>query len=219
MIDQDEGPVRLHLTDRGITCAEEFDADTSAYLRKEREKGPAAKIPFVGTWWGQATALGLAALVGAGATILGTSLLGQHTPAAPHVPLSVSIKSPPYHVPADGYAAFSGSVTGLNAGETVWLFSTQLTDPKGHRIKGGIVLINAGPCDVTGEAWQCPTTRVGGPNVRDEGLYLVWVAVLKPAAARELQNDLVVSKSVYVNHSRPPQTRPGGLTRENVLRK
>ena len=88
----------------GFWYAEQFSPDdlaaSAAWLRRQGLVDGIVidqdeKIPFVGTWWGQATALGLAALVGAGATILGTFLLAQPTATAPHVRLSVSVKSPP----------------------------------------------------------------------------------------------------------------------------
>jgi hypothetical protein len=36
MIDQCEGPVRLYLTDSGVTCAERFGSDTSRYIEPEQ---------------------------------------------------------------------------------------------------------------------------------------------------------------------------------------
>jgi hypothetical protein len=36
MADQDDGPVRIYLTDAGVTCAEEFDSDTTRFIAAER---------------------------------------------------------------------------------------------------------------------------------------------------------------------------------------
>ncbi len=46
MIDQAEGPVRLYLTDSGVTCAEEFGSDTDNYLRRlvPGNSGPTVNI-------------------------------------------------------------------------------------------------------------------------------------------------------------------------------
>lgn len=44
MVDEDEGPVRLYLTDSGITCAEEFQADTTRYLQSQRTSGSALPV-------------------------------------------------------------------------------------------------------------------------------------------------------------------------------
>ena len=41
-MDQREGPVRLHLTDAGVTCAEEFGSDTGRYFDKQRQPLPGA---------------------------------------------------------------------------------------------------------------------------------------------------------------------------------
>ncbi|SRR6266566_2495689 len=102
------------------------------------------------------------------------------TPASRHVPLSISISSPQDPIPADGQAVFRGPVKGLHPGETIWLFSKQVTDRSGAPVTSGVVLINAGPCDVAKDIWRCPKTRVGGPGARDEGSYRIWVTVLSP---------------------------------------
>jgi hypothetical protein len=39
MVEQEEGPVRLYLTDAGVTCVEDFGADTGAYMDAQR-RGP-----------------------------------------------------------------------------------------------------------------------------------------------------------------------------------
>ena len=44
-VDQADGPVRLHLTDRGVECAEDFASDTRSYMDKQRQ--PATHGPTV----------------------------------------------------------------------------------------------------------------------------------------------------------------------------
>src|SRR6266699_2966338 len=141
------------------------------------------------------------------------------TPASRHVPLSISISSPQDPIPADGQAVFRGPVKGLHPGETIWLFSKQVTDRSGAPVTSGVVLINAGPCDVAKDIWRCPKTRVGGPGARDEGSYRIWVTVLSPREVRILENDLVNSNSVLVDHNTPLRARSGRHNKETLLRK
>lgn len=47
MVEQEEGPVRLYLLDEGVTCAEDFGADTRGYIdaqRREPRSGPTLHI-------------------------------------------------------------------------------------------------------------------------------------------------------------------------------
>ena len=53
---QCEGPVRLYLTDAGVTCAEEFGSDTARYVAAQRQAAPAAG-PNTVTIHGPATGL------------------------------------------------------------------------------------------------------------------------------------------------------------------
>ena len=133
-----------------------------------------------------------------------------------NVPMNISITSPTDRVTPAGDTdndAFSGQVQGLKPGQTIWLFSKQITDPKNNAI-------NQGPCNVTGDHWDCPKMRVGGQhNVKDNGNYRVWAAIEEPWQVRELVSDLTDNKSVYRgNADQPPYAGPGGLFRETVTR-
>lgn len=39
MVDQDEGPIRLYLTDAGVSCAEDFESDAGRYLKRQADRG------------------------------------------------------------------------------------------------------------------------------------------------------------------------------------
>lgn len=136
----------------------------------------------------------------------------------PNVPLTVSITSPTEHV-SPGGAAFMGQIEGLQPGQTVWLFSKQLTTSAGKAMNSGIILINQGPCDIARGTWDCPKMRVGGGRPQDDGIYRVWATVIEPRQARELQNDLTQHSSVFQGSgNEPPYAGPGGRCSETLLR-
>ena len=128
--------------------------------------------------------------------------------------LGVSITSPTYQISPVG-EVFSGQVEGLGPGQTIWLFSKQLTNPSGPT-SAGVLVVNQGPCDITGTAWTCPDVGIGGNHPKDNGSYQVWVAVVDPSQARELQDDIAHHSSV-IQGDEPPHA-DGGIDSENVTR-
>lgn len=69
---------------------------------------------------------------------------------------------------------FKGTVSGLQAGETVWLFHAGTEDLT------EIYPFN-GPCPVTDGQWTCPVAYIGEPQ--DDREFIVWVAVLNDEQA------------------------------------
>ena len=49
MIGQEEGPVRLYLIDDGVTCVEDFGADTGAYMDAQRRGPKSGPTLHIGT--------------------------------------------------------------------------------------------------------------------------------------------------------------------------
>jgi hypothetical protein len=148
---------------------------------------------------------------------LGSWHLGNDDQGA-KVPLKISIKSPTQRVSPEG-EVFTGRVEGLRSGQTVWLFSKQMTNSAGKPVNSGVILINQGPCDVTETDWSCPKMRVGGPGPQDDGMYQVWATVVEPRQARQLVMDQVENKSVFRGDAEePPYTSDGGRYSENVTR-
>jgi hypothetical protein len=139
------------------------------------------------------------------------------------IPLSISITSPSstVEVPQDG-TDFTAEVKGFKPGQTVWIFSKQMTNGK-KPINTGVVTMNEGPCDVSGDTWNCQGVKIGGSNPQDAGKYRVWAAVLSPGQVRDLEYDLAHNASIYgskfkVPPSSPPGVYPGGLFTEEVTR-
>jgi hypothetical protein len=161
--------------------------------------------PFKERWIGPAALIAACAVLAPiGAVFFNSS---HNTPQpnvqASGVPLKISITPPTGPVSPTG-EAFSGSVQGLRPSQTIWLFSKQITNPNGP-INSGVIAVNQGPCDVTGATWTCLNVGIGGSNPQDSGSYQVWVTVVEPWQARQLQDALVNSKSV-VSGDEPPHT-------------
>ncbi len=157
----------------------------------------------------------IAAIIGAGAGFLGGYLPQKNQGTTTATPsLGVSITSPTYQISPVG-EVFSGQVEGLGPGQTIWLFSKQLTNPSGPT-SAGVLVVNQGPCDITGTAWTCPDVGIGGNHPKDNGSYQVWVAVVDPSQARELQDDIAHHSSV-IQGDEPPHA-DGGIDSENVTR-
>jgi hypothetical protein len=172
--------------------------------------------PFSERWVAPAAlvaACGVLAAVG-GSLVSSSSDASQQNVQQSNVPLKISITSPTGQVSPSG-EVFSGQVQGLHPSQTIWLFSKQVTDPNGP-INSGVLVVNQGPCDVTGANWSCLNVGIGGSNPQDSGSYMVWVTVVDPWQARQLQNDLVNNKSV-VSGDEPPHTS-GGIDSESVTR-
>jgi len=49
MVEQEEGPVRLYLIDGGVTCVEDFGADTGAYMDAQRRGPKSGPTLHIGT--------------------------------------------------------------------------------------------------------------------------------------------------------------------------
>jgi hypothetical protein len=173
--------------------------------------------PFKERWTVPASlSVACAVLAAVGTPLIGSSsnIPPQDPPPQLNIPLAISIASPTGQVSPTGQA-FGGQVEGLLPSQTIWFFSKQVTDPSGP-ITSGVIVVNQGPCDVTGANWSCQNVVIGGIHPQDSGSYQVWAAVVEPWQARQLQNDLVNNKSV-VSGDEPPHAA-SGIDSENVTR-
>lgn len=155
------------------------------------------------------------AIIGAGSGFAGGYFpQNSSATAAAAASLNVSFASPTSHILPTG-EVFSGRVQGLGPGQTIWLFSKQITNPSGP-ITSGVIVPNQSPCDASDTTWSCLNVGIGGSHLQDNGVYQVWVAVLDPWQVREIQNDLVHNNSV-VPGDEPPHAN-GGINSETVTR-
>jgi hypothetical protein len=163
--------------------------------RDQTPKKRPAKIPFAGTWVGQLSALGIAALVGAAATAGGNALTTSLQANARSTRASAYI-----HISSAAYIARNASFPGayvrgryevqgyvlhLAAKQVIWSFNQPVYNPG----NAGPIHADPGPCIVSGQNFEC---NLGVDVSNGQTAYFkIFVAVVTESQA----NDFAAQKA------------------------